>query len=351
MQSKVLIIFLAALAFLGSAYLLMNEDQSPPDNNAGGQRLFPQLEQQLNNITRIRVENGGNSYEVIKKNQQWQLPDKGGYPVLFERVKPLILGIALLEKVEPKTNRPKNYARLGVQEPSPDSGNLRLSLYTSGNDPVASLIIGGIRSGMISGGRDGIYARVSDQPRAWLLAGHLDLPQSPIDWVERKVIHIKPKEVRRVAIEQPDGSRLVIEKPRQGAPNYRLMNKPAGTTLKPGVDLNTLARGIAGLKMDDVLVRSQAEFPEAEAVAAVFDTWDGLRVTAYTVERAGNLFTWFDVGAVPLDMADLTKVRTTHRTDAELRSRLADWVYQLPRRRGEKLRTRLDAITTPSPDD
>jgi len=326
MQGKQLIIILVALAVLAGAWLWMGERQSPPDDSVSGQRLFPGLEQKLNDITRIRIEHSGNVYEVEKKDDQWQLPDKGGYLVLFERVKPLLLGIALLDKVEPKTSKPENYARLGVQEPSADSDNTRIELYL-GDDPVASLIVGGIRGGLITGGRDGIYARVSGEARAWLVAGNLNLPQAEVDWVDRQIIHIKPKAVQRVTIRYPDGGSLVVERSRQGAPDFAVVNMPGGAVLKDGIKLNPLAMSLAGLNMDDVLVRSQAGLPETDAVAAVFETWDGLQVTAYTLEQENKIFAWFDV-----------------RNDEGLRSRLDGWVYQIPRARGDKLRKRLDDI-------
>ena len=327
MQKKLPVIIAAALVIMAGAWLWLGERQSPPGDSVTGQRLFPELEQKLNDITRIRIERSGSVYAVAKKDDQWQLPDKGGYPVLFERVKPLLLGIALLEKVEPKTDKPENYARLGVQEPAADTGNTRINLYLTGDAPVASLIVGGIRGGLITGGRDGIFARVSGESRAWLVAGNLELPQAEVDWVDRQIIHIKPKAVKRVTIRQPDGGSLVVERPRKGAPNFEVMNMPEGAVLKDGVELNSLAKTLAGLNMDDVLIRSEAGLAEADAVAAVFETWEGLQVTAYTIEQGHTIFAWFDVS-----------------NDTGLSSRLDGWVYQIPRARGDKLRERLDDI-------
>ena len=349
MQSKVLIAIVAALTFLVGAYLLLGERQSPPAQSVAGQRLFAQLEQQLNDIDRIRVEHQGSVYEVVREGEQWQLADKGGYPVLFERVKPLLLAIALLEKVEPQTDKAENYARLGVQEPSADTQNTRLDLYAGNDTPVASLIVGMIRQGLIAGGRDGVYARVSGEPRAWLLAGNLELPQSQVDWVDRQIIHIKPKTVKRVTIRQADGSSLVIERAHQGSPDFAVTNIPEGSVLQDGIELNPLSMTLAGLNMEDVLVRSQAGLAEAEAVAAVFETWDGLQVTAYTVEQDDKIFAWFDVAVAALDVSDLSKVRTLQSDDEALRSKLDGWVFEIPRSRGDQLRTRLADITAPLP--
>jgi len=341
---KLLVIVLLLLAVPGGVWLIPGERQSAPGNSAAGQRLFPGLENKVNAITRIRVEHNGRVYEVVKKGDQWQLPDKGDYPVLFGRVKPLLLGLARLEKIEPKTGKPENYARLGVQAPGAGTGNTRVELYPADGDAVASLIVGVTRSGLIAGGRDGIYVRVSGEPHAWLVAGNLNLPVKPVDWVDRQIIHIKPKTVQRVTIRQPGGDTLVVEKRHRGVATYNVVNMPDGATLKAGVEINTLARGLAALKMDDVLLHSGAGLAGSGAVEAVFETWDGLRVTAWTVEREGDIFAWFDVSANPAEVPAPSGAGGAQAAAEALQARLEDRVYRLPRDRGEKLRKQLDDI-------
>ncbi len=340
MKSKLPVIMLSVVVLITATVWLTREKPSSRSDAAhGAQRLFPGLEQALNDITRIRVEHHGLVYDVTKKGDHWQLPGKGGYPVLFERVKPLLLGMALLEKVEPKTDRPKNYVRLGVEEPSVHTANTRIALYATADKPVASLIVGMIQAGLIAGGRDGIYARVSGQQRSWLLAGHLVLPQRPVDWVDRQFIHIKPKRVKRVTIIQPDGSRLVVEKSRQGAANYHVMNLPEGAALKQGVQVNPLARGLSALKMDDVFVHKAIQLPESTAVNAIYETWDGLRITAHTVEQDRKMLLWFDLADASGDNASVI---------SDLHARLDGRVYQIPYPRAERLRKRLgDLVTHP----
>jgi len=347
MQSKSLFtILIVALVLVAGAYALLGErgSVSESDDGGAGQRLYPGLQQRLNDISRIRMERKGMSYQVLRDGEQWQLPDKGGYPVEFEKVKPLLLAIALLEKVEPKTNKPENYARLGVDEPAPDSDSTRIELYADGDAPLVSLIVGNIRRGLIAGGRDGIYARPSGEARAWLLAGELVVPMAPVDWVDSQIVHIKPKSVKRVSITQPDGSSLILEKPFKGAADFAVSNLPEAAVLRSDVELNSLGQTLAGLKMEDLLVRSQAGLPEADAVVSVFETWDGLQVTAYSVEQDGKFFAWFEAGAAALDLNDLGAVRTTEHSVEDLRARLDGWVYQLPHARGEKLRKRLDEL-------
>ena len=337
MQGKLPTIILAALALVAGAWLLLGEWQPQSEDSVSDQQLFPLLEQKLNDINRIRIEHVGSVYEVVKKSDQWQLPDKGGYPVLFKRVKTLLLGIALLEKVEPKTSKPENHARLGVQEPAADTGNTRIELYATGDAPVASLIAGKIRGGLITGGRDGIYARVSGEQQAWLVAGNLDLPETQVDWVDRQIIHIKPKAVKRIIIRQPDDSRLVIEKPSRGAPGFAVMNMPEGVGPKNPSEVNALARALAGLKLEDIRARSPLSPLETDAVTAMFETWDGLQIRVATVEQDDRIWARFELAGTTTTAAD------------SLQTRLAGWIYQLPSSRASKLRVRLGDLSEAEP--
>jgi len=333
MQNRLPAISVIVLAIMAAAWLWLGDSQSPsPDKSITGQRLFPNLEQQLNDVNRILVEHRGSVYAVVKDGDQWQLPGKGGYPVLFERVKPLLLGIALLEIVEPKSDKPENHTRLGVQAPAAYNDSIRISLYTEADNAVASLIIGSIRGGLIAGGKDGIYVRVSGESRAWLVAGNLDLPQQQLDWVDRQIIQITPKAVNRVTVSHPDGTSLTVGKQRKSAVNFSVMNMPEGSAPKNPEQINLLPRGLTALKMEDVRARPADGPPESEAVTAMFRTWDGLEVKVTSVEQNDQIWAWFD----------LVKPGTSDPGD--LQTRFAGWIYQLVPSPASRLRTRLSDL-------
>jgi len=349
MRNKFLLLTVAALILGVAAYVWYARQRDDHEGAIGTTRLFPQLEQQLNDIARIRVEHGGERYDVVRHGEGWQLPGKGNFPAVFERVKLLLLGIARLEKVEAKTGKPENYARLGVADPSATNHSFRLSLYAGDRRPVASLIVGRISIGLIAGGKDGIFARQSNDTQTWLTAGRLYLPASPVDWVNRRIIHIKPKDVKRVTITQVDGEALVIEKSNRGAPDFKVVHSSATAVPQTGDGVNLLARGLAGLDMDDVRRLDDADFQTAKAVSAVFETWDGLTVSAYTLDREGHLWVRLKVGVAGLGAEDLSTVRTLPDDVAALRSQLDGWVFQIPRSRGEKLRARLKDLAAAPP--
>lgn len=343
-RRSLFILVLAASLFAAAAYLLLAHRQAATDTGEVAQALFPGLEEQLNSINRIRIEHRGSSYDIVRDGEQWLLPAKADYPVLFERVKQLLIGMALLEKMEAKTGKEQNYARLGVQEPAADTDNYRIEFYQSEAEPLASVIIGYIRGAMFAANRDGIYARRSGDTQSWLVAGNLQLPTKQIDWIDREIIHVAPKAVHTVSIRYPDGSVLELKKLKKGYANFIVSNRPEGSELTSQKDVNVLARGLAHLKMEDLFPRSQVKLPETDPVVTVYETWDGLRVTVYSVEEGGRILAWLEVGVAPLDVTDLVQARTTANDVAAMQARLNGWIYEIPGNNAEKLRARLEDI-------
>lgn len=346
MYGKLSLIILLLLALLLGGYLVSDAPNRVTSNgNAARERLFPGLEQQLNDITRIRITQAGESYQVVRNAGQWRLTEKSDYPVEFEPVKQLLLGLAQLEKFEPKTVKAENYARLGVEDPGPDTPNTLIELYHADKRVLVSVIVGKTRSGLIAGGRDGIYVRLSGDTRAWLAAGSLALPGNPVGWLDTGILHVKPKWVKRVTIRHPDGVGPVLEKAHKGLADFRIANLPPGAVLRQDAAINTLAQSLAGLQMEDVMRRESTRIDRAQAVVSEFETWDGVRVTVYSKENADQkVIAWIDVRAAQVNTADLAAFKSPELDIASLQSQLADWAFVLPDARAAKLRTRLDQL-------
>ena len=76
--------------------------------------LFPGLRDRINDVARIEVANKDGAFAVAREDGQWGIPDKGGFPVDFTKVKEVVLAVSKLDKVEKKTRNPELYERLGV---------------------------------------------------------------------------------------------------------------------------------------------------------------------------------------------------------------------------------------------
>ena len=74
----------------------------------------------------------------------WVVVEKGNYPADEARMRRLLLGLADLTLVEPKTERPELFARLDLDDPSNGKSTL-VALQDRTGKTVAELIVGKTR--------------------------------------------------------------------------------------------------------------------------------------------------------------------------------------------------------------
>ena len=80
----------------------------------GERFLFPKLStatdenslKLLNDIAEIKITNFSNSFIIKRDKENWYLPNLANYPVPLDKIKKLIVGVAQLETIEPKTKNP-----------------------------------------------------------------------------------------------------------------------------------------------------------------------------------------------------------------------------------------------------
>src|SRR5579862_3798788 len=93
-----------------------------------GDSVFPDVDKWTGAATKLTVTGPTGAVVVERKaandkapiSEGWVLADKG-YPVLEATIKDILNGLVAMKKVEPKTDRPKLYARLDLDAPGKDS--------------------------------------------------------------------------------------------------------------------------------------------------------------------------------------------------------------------------------------
>ena len=136
----------------------------------------------------------------------------------------LLLGLADLSLVEPKTRRPELLSRLDLDDPGNGKSTLvRLRNRTGGT--VAELIVGKTRRGRLGGGNDGVYVRKPGDKQAWLAAGSLELPADLVGWLDRRIIDVPAGRIASVTLTGSDGTVLGLR--RDGAGRQVCRRRPA----------------------------------------------------------------------------------------------------------------------------
>lgn len=346
-----------------------------------GERLFPELEERINDVARITVRSGDDSVEIARGGEDdaapWVVMDKDAYPAKSETVKKTLVVAADLAAIEPKTRRPEFYPRLEVEDPAAeDASSTLLTIEGEDGEALAEVIVGKRHYAAAGAGPQTTYVRLPDEDRAWLAEGDLQPKAEPGAWLDKRLTDVSRSRVQEVVLAGPDGVDLVL---RRGGPDeeeWRIANLPAGQKFNGEADLRSIASTLFGFNFEDVApADGKAEQLDDPFRTATFRTFDGLEVTLAlggdeadawaTVEaRVDPVLraTWADAVAALQEPSSGDDDETTgsgapdsafktaeevEAEAAEINRRTEGWAYMLPDHKLGYVLTSLDGLTTP----
>lgn len=278
-----------AVAALAVALWLSGE-RAPVRETEVGKPLIPNLEAGLNDITQISIRNAEAGTTLVRNEETWGVAERAGYPADVAKLREQLIKLARAKLLEPKTANPDNYARLGVEDPmSADAGGVMLSIDGIG-DPI-HLVVGDYtaRAG------DGTYVRFLDQEQSWLAGANLSLDAEVAGWLTKEVMNVSADRIAAVALTYPDETTLRIAKASADDANYVPDALPEGRELTADSAPNSIANALSNLRLDDVRAGSDIDLTAQSVTKGVFETFDGLRITASAYEAEDKRFVAFDV--------------------------------------------------------
>lgn len=302
-----------------------------------GARVLPDLRDRLDRIVRVEVQQADGGYALEERGDGWVAASEHGYPVETERVNRLLVSLANLEKIEPKTADPERFKRLAVGNPEQDPQARLVRLETAEGDAVAELIVGRQRHIRTGRADSGTYVRRPDGDQAWLAAGLADLSDDIYPWLRTDVINVAPGDIRRIEVSRVDGGRLLAVRPERGAPAMAIGSVPEGAQLDVG-KVRKLGSLLSDIKFDRVDPAETFQ-PDRRVAQTVVRTFDGLTLTIDVLRRDERYWLTFEVAAsgdANPEAADRAKA---------LSHRIEGWTYQVANYVAERLiRTRDDLL-------
>ncbi|MEM7281036.1 MAG: DUF4340 domain-containing protein [Pseudomonadota bacterium] len=246
--------------------------------------LFPELEQQLNDVSSVRIIGANNQTKVTlqRQGETWVVEEKTNHPADVTELRKLLQGLASAKQVEQKTSKPELYDRLGVEGMDVESPS-GLLLSVDMGDVSRDLIIG---QTLASGG-DASYVRKPDEAASWLVDQDLSVDDNPIEWLARDIIDLTSDRVQKVIVTSGE-SELVVSKANQAETNFSIQDVPDDRELRYEGVANALAGVLAGLQFDDV-VRRPDNLGDSN-LEATFSSFDGLSVTVSGFEEEDGKF-------------------------------------------------------------
>lgn len=287
MNSKTLVVAgLATAALLGAGLYLSSREPGTAAATAGG-RMFPELSPRVNDVTEVTIQDGTSTFSVRKDGATWGAADKGGFPVDFDKVKALVVGIAEFQLVEAMTSNAQFHAKLGVEEPGTEgASSKRVSLKDASGKLLADVILGRAKQnqGMVS--KPSLYARRVGEDQVWEVTGSISVASDSAGWLDREISKIESTRVASAVVRHPDGEVLTVRKNEPGQQDFTVENLPEGKELSWSGVANGISSALQYMSLDDV--QRNEGFDLEGATVTEYACFDGLVVTARSVERDGK---------------------------------------------------------------
>src|SRR5271165_7694780 len=284
MQERGLIILGAAtLAFVVLAVVAIATGDRGVSRAAPGERALPALATKLGDVGSVGIKRSALSLTFVRDGDNWLVAEKGDYPAAAGKVRQIVLAMADLLLVEPKTQQAEFYPRLDVEDPGSGKSTL-VTIKDKAGATLAALMIGKRRFDRLGTGTDGVYVRKPGDAQAWLARGSLEFSDQMSSWLDRRVLDIPEKRIATVTLIQADGTKLVLSRSAPDA-KFAVEDIPADAKFKSETATGEPATALETLDLDDVKPAAEMPVPDKDLVTAAYTTFDGLTIDIRLFER------------------------------------------------------------------
>src|SRR5690606_18283072 len=144
-RKQFLILLLAVLVLAGAGLALMWSELS--DYRASeariGAKLLPQF--RIADVAEIRLPDAQNQPTLVRKEKQWVVKERDGYPADFEKISDLMIKLVELKVTQSEQVGASLWPRLELAEPAAGNGEGTGTLVEfagEGGKPIARLVLG-----------------------------------------------------------------------------------------------------------------------------------------------------------------------------------------------------------------
>ncbi|MGD8571614.1 MAG: DUF4340 domain-containing protein [Gammaproteobacteria bacterium] len=266
---------------------------SSPTNihiEGSGDHVFPELLPRVNDVTYIKITRNDGTLTLTRDGDIWTVKENDNYPAAVEQVRQLVLGIANMKLVEPKTSKPENYGPLGLQDVEKDGAKSTHVVLTAGTDKkLADIIIGDSKPAKGNDNQKSYYIRKSGNPQSWLAEAALPDQWKPKNWLDIDVMEIKRDRIQQVKVNHQNGELVYIHRNSPDVRDFTLESLQPGERVTAPYEVNNIATTFTKMTFDDVVNAGNAKAEEQPIYTAVLKTFDGLEIT-FEPHKAGDKY-------------------------------------------------------------
>ncbi len=306
-------------------------------SDGGGQLLVPNLVKDVDRLKSIVIHQAGETVSLDWDGKMWRYRERTNYPADGEKVTAMVVRLARMTKVEPKTSRPDRYDRLDLGDPSAkDSKASQVTLIDQTGKEIANLIVGK-RKYTLGSREGGTYVRMPGDPQTWLAQGDVSVGGKPGDWLKREIVDIKEGAIKSITVTHPNGEKVIVAKGDPMEKSYTVENLPKGAQVSSPFAADDYGRVLANLSVDDVAPVASKPFAKDKTISAVIEGFTGFQVLMDIYESDGE--TWIKVkGVVPPPRPEPKAPEGVHVTDlrtdwakvmTDMNARTEGWAFQV----------------------
>ena len=274
---------IAAVLVIVAVFLAPQQEPGSPPTR---QPVFPVLKTAINDVSELSVATQSKTITVHKDEEAWRVKEKHDYPADLGKVRAVLIGLAELTILEPKTRKPELYEKLGLQDVDAEGSlSTAVTLKNATGNTLADVVIGNDRPSKGKSGYKEMFIRKQGDPQTWLVQGGLTVEKNPGKWLDKELTQIETKRVKRLIVTHPDKTRLVVEKAKPADLNYQVADLPEGLEIESQFTVNNIVSTVTSLSLDDVEPASEVPFDAQPVVTAVFETFDGLQGTVQLLPK------------------------------------------------------------------
>ena len=355
MNAKQISILVVTIAVIATAWNITT--QKAPQTEVERGLLYPLLLENANNVDTIELRSKTDITRLQRVDDRWLLTNKDNFVANSALVRKLLLQIAALKTVEPKTSTPDRYLRIGVADiESNDVGTQVLA--KAGDQDAVGLIVGNARE---ASSKTQTYVRRIGEAQSWLVEGELEVAADPIRWLDALIVDIDSERITEVEIVAGDETPIRIKKKEQDDSFFELQDIPAGYEAKSKTIISSMGALLLDLRFNDVAAASRIADQQATRTITL-KTSDGIIAKldeyplddqtfarfAFSLERTADGTTEVSDAADAEAESDAEESETASLTPAQqveqLVARTNDWIYVLPKYKRRMIDRKFDSL-------
>jgi len=264
------------------AVLVFVPRENAVENSVVDALLLPVLADRINDVDRVDIVTAGDTVvaTLTRTAADWQLEQMDGYHVDWPKLQDLLADLAQARVVAVKTDKPRYYAQLGVEDVSTqDAGSVLVKL--SIGDETTGILIGNQAQGRV-----GQYVRLQGSAVSALLDRTLDVSTEQLDWADKNIIDINASEVAEVEIIHPEGERVFVTRISADQTDFDLVGLLPGREIQSSWSVNSFASSLSLLDLESVRPVDHVDWQAAVKMRLL--TFSGMEIMADMVEADGQ---------------------------------------------------------------